>query len=62
MENVYKQEKPSNLPTLQLSNLPDLFQKCLETAETTKSFEYRKCLETAEITKSLENSLFQGIL
>ena len=33
---------------------------CLETAETTKSFEYGKCLETGETAKSLQNNDFSG--
>ena len=36
----------------------NLFQKCLETGETTISLEYGKCLETGEMTKSLENNDF----
>ena len=32
----------------------NLFQKCPETGETTKSLEYGKCLETGEMKKSLE--------
>ena len=70
---IWKQGKwqnPLKLRTYQPSNLPalttfvkqpsNLFQKCLETWETTISLEYGKCLETGE-TKSLANNyLFKG--
>ena len=36
----------------------NLFQKCLETGETTKSLEYEKCQETGETTKSLSIMTF----